>query len=91
MKRTASAEKNSNSSASSGADRKARGFGYVLCVDARRYPVSLEARKVYRSKPDTGAERHGLIRVIDDSGEDYLYAAKRFVPIHVPKAARRLF
>ena len=46
---------------------------YVLCISSEKYPASLEARKIYQCVPDTQAEAHGQIRVIDESGEDYLY------------------
>lgn len=64
---------------------------YVVCIDNAEYPSSLEARKIYVQLPDPQAEQDGLIRVIDESGEDYLYAREFFVPIAVPEAAERLF
>ncbi|HEX5134172.1 MAG TPA: hypothetical protein VFW81_02170 [Thermoanaerobaculia bacterium] len=64
---------------------------FVLCVKDGRYPESLEVRKVYRVLPDTDALSHGLIRVVDESGEDYLYPEDLFVPIEVPTAARPAF
>lgn len=64
---------------------------YVLCVKNRGYAASLEVRKVYRLKPDAEALGHGLLRVIDESGEDYLYPAKYFVRIEVPKAGAVAF
>ena len=64
---------------------------YVLCVKNRGYVAALETRKVYRVLTDAGAEARGLLRVVDESGEDYLYPAKLFVPIDVPKGATRLF
>lgn len=53
---------------------------YVLCIDNEGYPVSLERMKLYEVLPDDRSER-GLVRVIDESGEDYLYPASRFVPV----------
>jgi hypothetical protein len=50
----------------------------VVCVDNEDYPASLEVRKLYVSIPDPHAEKDGLIRVIDESGEDYLYPKRRF-------------
>src|SRR6266576_1882802 len=47
---------------------------FVICVDNEGYPASLERWKVYRALPDREADAHGLVRVIDESGEDYLYA-----------------
>jgi hypothetical protein len=64
---------------------------YVLCVDNTDYPASLEIRKIYRTLPDVVAARRGLARVIDESGQDYLYPQGYFVPIELPKAASELF
>ena len=64
---------------------------YVLCVSNERYPASLEARKIYQSIADPKSEAHGQIRVIDESGEDYLYPQDLFIPIKVPQAATRAF
>jgi hypothetical protein len=69
----------------------ASGKHFVLCIKNRGYPASLETRKVYRALKDDDAESRGLLRVVDESGEDYLYPAKLFVPIDVPKGATRLF
>jgi hypothetical protein len=57
---------------------------YVVCINNRGYTVSLELLKVYRVLPDRDAARHGQIRVIDESGEDYLYSRDRFAPVTVP-------
>jgi hypothetical protein len=59
---------------------------FVICVQNEDYPASLELWKVYRVVPDEKAARHQLIRVIDESGEDYLYAESQFVPIKLPQA-----
>lgn len=64
---------------------------FVLCVDNGGYPASLEPRKVYQVLKDPSAESSGLIRVVDESGEDYLYPSKLFVPIEVPADAERAF
>ena len=64
---------------------------YVLCVDDGGYLASLEVRKVYVSLPDERAEACEFIRVIDETGEDYCYPAKLFVPIEVPRKATILF
>jgi hypothetical protein len=50
----------------------------VVCIDNEGYPASLEPRKLYVSIPDAEAEKDGLIRVIDESGEDYLFPKTRF-------------
>lgn len=60
---------------------------YALCVRSDGYPASLEPRKVYQILPDPKAAQHGFLRVIDESGEDYLYPEEFFVPIELPPAA----
>jgi len=70
---------------------KSRKLNYVLCISNKKYPASLDARKIYQSIPDPQAEAHGQIRVIDESGEDYLYPQDLFIPIEVPKEAVRVF
>ena len=60
---------------------------FLLCVSAGDYPASLEPRKVYRAVPDATAEAKGFVRVIDESGEDYLYPAGLFIPVDLPRAA----
>ncbi|MBX3707365.1 MAG: hypothetical protein KF911_12110 [Pseudomonadales bacterium] len=62
---------------------------YVLCIDNTGYPAALELRKVYLVLADEEAARHDLLRVIDESGEDYLYPASMFVPIDLPERASR--
>ncbi|MFQ5503704.1 MAG: hypothetical protein ACE5F1_02775 [Planctomycetota bacterium] len=57
----------------------------------RGYSVALELRKVYRALPDPAAEGRGLVRVVDESGEDYLYPRAFFVPIEVPEEAASVF
>jgi len=64
---------------------------FVLCVKDGGYPASLEIRKVYRVLPDPDGVGHGLIRVVDESGEDYLYPEDLFVPIELPTAAKPVF
>jgi hypothetical protein len=48
----------------------------------------LERNKIYVVIPDEGAERDGDLRIVDESGEDYLFAADRFVAVEVPAAVR---
>jgi hypothetical protein len=60
-------------------------------VDNEGYPASLERWKVYHALPDRAADGHGLLRVMDESGEDYLYEKARFRPIELPSSVRRLF
>jgi hypothetical protein len=62
---------------------------FVVCIRNEGYKVSLELRKIYQTIPDTEAERHHLLRVIDESGEDYLYPADFFLPIELPKAVEK--
>lgn len=63
---------------------------YVLCIDDGGYPESLEIFKVYVALEDRLATERNHIRVIDDTGEDYLYPVDLFVPIEVPPEAARL-
>ena len=63
---------------------------FVICVNNDAYPTSLERWKVYRALPDRDADAHDLLRVIDESGEDYLYAKALFRPIALPSNVRRL-
>ncbi len=60
---------------------------FAICVDNSEYPASLELHKVYRVLPDEEAAREGDLRVIDESGEDYLYPATYFILIDVPDEA----
>ena len=59
-----------------------------MCVRNDGYEASLEQNKIYTVLPDQQAERDGDLRVIDESGEDYLFSADRFVAIEVPAAVR---
>ena len=60
---------------------------YALCIDNGGYPESLEVRKVYVVLPDERAAASNYLRIIDETDEDYLYAAKYFVMIDVPEQA----
>jgi hypothetical protein len=62
---------------------------FVLCVRNESYPASLEILKVYRTLPDADGERDKLIRVIDESGEDYLYPKEYFVRVDFPPTVRK--
>lgn len=62
----------------------------MLCIDNGGYPESLEVRKVYSVVPDERAEARQYLRVIEETGEDYLYPSKYFVPIQVPPEAAKL-
>jgi hypothetical protein len=61
----------------------------VVCVNNEGYPASLERRKIYVALSDTSAEKRGLLRVIDESGEDYLYPKACFRPIALPQAVKK--
>ena len=61
---------------------------FVICINNADYPASLEKRKIYETIPDADAERHGQIRVIDESGEDYLYPSECFVDANLPEKTR---
>ena len=58
---------------------------FVVCINNSEYPASLELHKIYRVIADKEAEDEGDIRVIDESGEDYIYPSSYFVPIQVPQ------
>ncbi len=64
---------------------------YVLCVANEGYAASLEIRKVYQTLPDAVAASRDFLRVIDESGEDYLYPSGYFVSVELPEAASRAF
>jgi len=64
---------------------------FVLCLQSGTYQASLEPRKVYRVLEDPAAEARSLLRVVDESGEDYLFPAGLFVPIEVPEKAVPVF
>jgi len=57
---------------------------FVICIDNSHYPASLELHKVYRVIPDKDAETDGDLRIIDESGEDYLYPADYFIMADLP-------
>ena len=61
----------------------------VVCVDNSGYEVDLERRKIYVSLPDGAAQKLGYIRVIDDSGEDYLFPQSHFVTVALPASVKR--
>jgi hypothetical protein len=64
---------------------KVKELRFVVCIRNDGYPVSLELHKIYRVVPDVTAKKHGDLRIVDESGEDYLYPADWFVPIRVPE------
>jgi len=64
---------------------------FVLCIRNEGYQASLDPRKVYRLVADPQAESKGMLRVVDNSGEDYLFPSDYFVPINVPSEANVAF
>ena len=62
---------------------------FVLCLRNKGYEASLEPLKIYRLLADRNAEKHKLVRVVDESGEDYLFPASYFKPIELPAPIRR--
>ena len=84
------ARKSSNASGTSTKSRKplASRRRFAVCVRNDGYEASLERNKIYAVLPDDEAERDGDLRVVDESGEDYLFSADRFVAIEVPAAVR---
>ena len=58
---------------------------FVVCLRNSGYEASLEPRKIYQALSDQEAESHKMIRVIDESGEDYLFPAGLFSPISLPQ------
>ncbi|MEK6410586.1 MAG: hypothetical protein AABN34_26980 [Acidobacteriota bacterium] len=62
---------------------------FAVCIDNSDYPASLELCKIYRVLPDEDAAEDGDLRIVDESGEDYLYSADRFVLIKVPGEVER--
>ena len=61
----------------------------VVCVENEGYGASLERRKIYVTLPDATAEKHGFLRIIDESGEDYLYPKVFFRPIALPRSVKK--
>jgi hypothetical protein len=61
---------------------------FVICINNEDCPASLQLWKVYRVLPDEKGARHNMIRVIDESGEDYLFSASYFVPVKLPQAVK---
>jgi len=64
---------------------------YVVCIQNEGYEASLELHKIYPVLADAEAARHGDLRIVDESGEDYLYPAEWFVPIQVPEKVKTSF
>ena len=62
---------------------------FVICVNNEGYEVSLEPRKLYVNVPDPDSEKLGLLRVTDESGEDYLFPQTNFVSIELPSPVQK--
>jgi hypothetical protein len=62
---------------------------FAVCVNNSEYPASLELHKIYRVLPDEEAAQDGDLRIIDESGEDYLYPAEYFILIALPREVER--
>jgi|SRR4051812_33031146 hypothetical protein len=89
MKHMGLVKKNTKSNGSS-PKKQPRGVSqYAICVKNDDYAASLEVRKLYQIVPDKSSNALGLIRIIDESGESYLYPAEYFLPIKLPPALQR--
>ncbi len=62
---------------------------FVVCINNQDYSASLEVRKIYQVLPDSQANAHQMIRVIDESGEDYLYPSRYFMPIELSEPVQK--
>lgn len=68
--------------------RPRRSRRFALCIDSAAYPASLESRKLYEVLADDEAASQGQLRVVDESGEDYLYPARYFRLVTLPPPSR---
>ena len=62
---------------------------FVVCIENKGYAASLEKRKIYVPLPDRAAEKHGLLRIIDESGDDYLFPKTFFREIALPQSVKK--
>ncbi|MCX7837926.1 MAG: hypothetical protein N2559_00495 [Anaerolineae bacterium] len=62
---------------------------FALCIDNKGYEASLISKKIYEVIPDAQAEQDDFIRVIDESGEDYLYHVSHFIFVELPVEVER--
>ena len=62
---------------------------FAVCINNADYPASLELHKIYRVLPDEDAATDGDIRVVDESGQDYLYPAEYFVFVELPRSVEK--
>jgi hypothetical protein len=66
------------------AGKRRRDAQFAVCINNEGYKASLEVGKLYRILPDKDAQSHGLVRVIDESGEDYAFSSDRFHSMKIP-------
>ncbi|MEM1309287.1 MAG: hypothetical protein AAF722_06435 [Cyanobacteria bacterium P01_C01_bin.70] len=64
---------------------------FVVCINNQDYPASLEVRKLYQVLDDKQASQRQMLRIIDESGEDYLYPASYFAEIDIPERLQQVF
>jgi hypothetical protein len=64
---------------------------YVMCINNKGYPLDLTVHKVYKIISDPDGDEIGMIRIVDDSGEDYLHSASRFLPVELSKEIEQTF
>lgn len=69
---------------------KKKRFRFVVCIDNEGYPEALELRKLYRVLSDSTAAKVNFLRVIDESGEDYLYPKSFFAPVRLTPPVRKV-
>jgi hypothetical protein len=69
--------------------KRSRDAQFAVCIDNEGYKASLELGKLYRILPDKDAQAHGLVRVVDESGEDYAYSSNRFHSMKLPSVIER--
>jgi hypothetical protein len=63
-------------------------YKFAVCINNQDYPASLELHKIYAVLPDQEAVKDGDLRIIDESGEDYLYPADYFVLLELPNIVK---
>ena len=69
--------------------KKQKALQFAVCINNEGYEASLELGKLYQVIPDEEADANDLIRVVDESGEDYAFAATRFHPLEVPPVVQK--
>lgn len=62
---------------------------FAVCISNKGYAASLEVRKIYRLIPDKAGAKHGLVRVIDEMGEDYLFPEEYFISLTLPQSVEQ--